>query len=71
MITETRQYDYQYIALGLRRISWPCSGWSLKFRIVAMGFGNYEWLALGGWAALGMMLCSLGGPTRQRSTLIE
>jgi len=29
---------------------------ALFIGIVAMGFGNYEWLALGGWAALGLML---------------
>jgi amino acid transporter len=29
---------------------------ALFIGIVAMGFGNYEWMALGGWAALGVML---------------
>src|SRR5262249_33772498 len=29
---------------------------TLFIGIVATGFGNYEWLALGGWAALGTVL---------------
>jgi amino acid transporter len=45
---------------------------TLFIGIVAMGFGNYEWLALGGWAALGIVLWfvqrSLHGRQATRAT---